>query len=418
MSPALRDAQPGTTPPARRPVGWVVAGVTTGLITASVLGTTGLVSYLARMLLVPDRTQVDDVRITDVGPDRITVSVTPDTVRPGRYGLWFPGGHLRVGDVLEIADGRVTRALTAVDEGQPLPGPARWNCWYYARDPGADLGMAYRDAWVHSDVGDLPAWVVPPPPGPRHNEGVARSSGGTWAVLVHGRGGARPECLRAVPVLTGLGMTCLIPAYRNDVEAPASPDGRYNLGLSEWRDVEAGVRFALARGARDVVLVGWSMGGAAVLQMLDRSPLADTVRAVVLDSPVVDWGHVLRYHAQEIRLPPILATTLAHLIGQRWARRLVGVHEPLDVAQTNWERRADELRHPMLITHSDGDEVVPMAPSQALARARPDLVRFEPWTQARHTQEWNVDPARWEAAVAGFLVDVLILSRASSTSTP
>lgn len=399
-----------------------MAGVATGVVTASAIGTTGLLSYLARMLLLPDRTEVDDVRIIDVGPDRITMSVTPDTVRPGRYGLWFAGGHLRVGDVLEATDEAVTRALTAVDAGQPVPGPARWNCWYYARDPGADLGMAYADATVRSDVGDLPAWVVPPPAGAGddddHDDAATTREGGTWAVLVHGRGGARPECLRAVPVLTGLGMTCLISAYRNDVEAPASPDGRYNLGLSEWRDVEAAVRFALERGARDVVLVGWSMGGAAVLQLLDRSPLADAVRAVVLDSPVVDWGHVLRYHAGEYRLPQVMATTLAHLIGQRWARRLVGVHEPLDVAQTNWERRADELRHPMLITHSDADEVVPMAPSQALAQARPDLVRWEPWTYARHTQEWNVDPARWEAAVSGFLTDVLNLSRGASTPAP
>ncbi len=395
-----------------------MAGVTTGLVTASALGTTGLLSYLARMLLLPDRTQVDDVRIVEVGTDRITLSVTPDTVRPGRYGLWFPGGHLRVGDVLEATDKRVTRALTGVDDGLPVPGPARWNCWYYARDPGADLGMTYADVRVHSDVGDLPAWVVPPPSAGDQAAAAARPDGGTWAVLVHGRGGARPECLRAVPVLAGLGTTCLISAYRNDVEAPPSPDGRYNLGLSEWRDVEAAVRFALDRGARDVVLVGWSMGGAAVLQMLDQSTLAEAVRAVVLDSPVVDWGHVLRHHAQEFRLPQVLATTLAHLIGQRWARRLVGVHEPLDVAQTNWERRADELRHPMLITHSDGDEVVPMAPSQALAQARPDLVCWEPWTRARHTQEWNVDPARWEVAVAGFLADVLALSRGSSTPAP
>ena len=43
--------------------------------------------------------------------------------------------------------------------------------------------------------------------------------------------------------------------------------------------------------------------------------------------------------------------------------------------------------------------------SIALAAKRPDLVRFEPWREARHTQEWNVDPERWDAVVRGFLTE-------------
>ena len=415
MTRISRDDPAGTAPAVRRPLALVVAGVATGLVTVSAIGTTGLMSYLARILLLPDHNLIDDVRIEGVQPGRIILSKTGDSVLPGRYGLWFPNGHLRVGDVLHTCDRSVTRSLTAIDAGVPQEGPARWNGWYYARDPGADLGMAYEDVVINSDVGELPAWVVTPDAGEPGTD--AAPLRGTWAVLVHGRGGRRPECLRALPVLTGLGATCLISSYRNDPDAPASPDGRYNLGLSEWRDVEAGVRFALARGARDVVLVGWSMGGAAVLQMLDRSAQADAVSAVVLDSPVIDWGDVLRHHAREFRLPQVAATTLTHLIGQRWARRLVGVHEPLDVAQTNWERRADELRHPILLIHSGGDEVVPIGPSQVLAQARPDLVRWEPWTVARHTQAWNVDPVRWEAAVAGFLTGVRRLPRPSRAAT-
>ena len=57
----------------------------------------------------------------------------------------------------------------------------------------------------------------------------------------------------------------------------------------------------------------------------------------------------------------------------------------------------------MLIIHSRDDEFVPVGPSEALADARPDLVAFIPWEQARHCKEWNTDPLRWESEVAAFL---------------
>ena len=93
-------------------------------------------------------------------------------------------------------------------------------------------------------------------------------------------------------------------------------------------------------------------------------------------------------------------------MGSTRSRRLVGVHEPIDVARTDWVARADELRHPMLVIASDGDDFVPIGPAVALAGRRPDLVRFERWEAARHCREWNDDPERWERALA----------RASSTS--
>ena len=61
--------------------------------------------------------------------------------------------------------------------------------------------------------------------------------------------------------------------------------------------------------------MGWSMGGAIVLQLLDRSPLSALVSRVVLDAPVIDWGDVLAHlarHCKEWNTDP-----------ERW-ERLVG----------------------------------------------------------------------------------------------
>ena len=147
------------------------------------------------------------------------------------------------------------------------------------------------------------------------------------------------------------------------------------------------------------------MGAAIILQTLDRSWLSDRVSAVVLDAPVIDWADVLRHNGAVHKIPGPIGSLSRSLIGRRWARRLVGVHEPLDVALTNWEHRADELKHRALLIHSLEDELVPAGPSASLAAKRPDLVRFEPWRVARHTKEWNVDPERWDGVVRAFLAD-------------
>jgi pimeloyl-ACP methyl ester carboxylesterase len=378
----------------------LVAGVTGAAAAgASVVGTLGAATYFARRVITPDRRRPDDTEIRAVDGGTLTLNATDDTVIPGSYGLWLDGGdgHARLGDLVDLDEnaGTVRRELLGVDRGRLTAGYGRWNPYFYGDRPDRSLGLPTSDVIVGSDVGDLPAWLVPAAAG--------TVPGGRWAVLVHGRGARREECLRAVPVLHDLGRTCLIPMYRNDIGAPPSPDGRYNLGLSEWRDVEAAILYAVRHGADAVDLVGWSMGGAIVLQTLDRSWLAERVAHVVLDAPVIDWTDVLRHHAGLNAVPGLVGAVSRNLIGRRSARRVVGVHQPLDVAETDWVRRAGELRHPILLVHSVDDEFVPAGPSAELARRRPDLVRYEPWTVARHTQEWNVDPERWNAVIRDFL---------------
>ena len=363
----------------------------------SAAGTVGAATYFARKVLTPDRLKPDDTQILEVGSDSVTLELTVDSGQPGRYGLWFDEGlgHARVGSVLEVdeAAGRVRRVLEGVDAGELHTGPARWNQYYFAGGPDGGLGLPTRDVEIATEIGMLAAWEVP----------AADHALDRGAILVHGRGAPREECLRAVPVLHDLGFTSLIPMYRNDIGAPPSSDGRYSLGLSEWRDLEAALQHAVDAGAAQIVLFGWSMGGAIILQILDRSWLSDRVSAVVLDAPVVDWADVLRHHGAMHKIPGPIGSLSRSLIGRRWARRLVGVHEPIDVALTNWEHRADELKHPTLLIQSLLDEFVPVGPSISLAAKRPDLVQFEPWPEGRHTKEWNVDPDRWDAVVRAFL---------------
>ena len=126
-------------------------------------------------------------------------------------------------------------------------------------------------------------------------------------IQVHGRGTTRSECLRAVPVFHGLGITTLVVSYRNDGEAPRSRTGTYGLGATEWRDIDAAVGFARRRGARRVILMGWSMGGAIVLQVALNSAHRDVLVGLILESPVIDWRLVLDHQARLLGLPHLVA---------------------------------------------------------------------------------------------------------------
>ena len=368
----------------------VVGGTTAA---ASAAGSLAAAAYFARRVLTPERSRPDDVRVLAVGADTVLLEADPETVVPGRYGLWFDAGagHARVGDVIATDPdaGTVRRVLDGVDRGILTPGRGRWDSSYYGDPPGESLGVPMRYVTVEGELGRMPAWVVP---GDRSR----------WAVLVHGRGATKEETVRAVPALMDAGWTCMAASYRNDEGVPPGPDGRYNLGLSEWRDVEAAVRHAVREGAREVLLAGWSMGGAITMQFLDRSPLRDVVPRVVLDGPVLDWGDVLAHHARLNRIPHVIDTLATSMMGRRWGKRIVGVHESVDVARTDWVTRADEVRTPMLVIHSADDEFVPVGPSRALAQRRPDLVTFVEWQLARHVKEWNVDPDRWREVVAAY----------------
>ena len=182
--------------------------------------------------------------------------------------------------------------------------------------------------------------------------------------------------------------------YRNDIGAPTSPDHQYHLGDTEWEDVEAGVSYALSHGAQDLVLFGWSMGGCLVETFLRRSSYAAHVRAIVLDSPILNWQRVLEAQVQRMHLPHWCGSLLKWMVA-RFAH--------IDFAAFNYERSAGEISIPTLLFHGMADVQVPVKSSDLYVEARSNWTTYRRVEGVDHTLVWNADPQIYEEALAMFL---------------
>ncbi len=321
-----------------------------------------------------------ETTVEGVAPGRVTVSRAEVTERPGVYGLDWPTGHAVVGEVLSSNAQGVTRRLCTANSYLVAGMKVTYDHDAYVGTPSS-VGLAYTTVSYPDEVGPMPAWFVP---GRTH----------TWAIVVHGINGNLEGDLHLAPALHRAGLPALLIAYRGDQGAPAGPDGLHHMGLTEWRDLAAAARYALAHGARRLVLLGTSMGGAIVAQFMERSPLAAHVAGLVLDAPALSWKAVLSYNATEMGLPSVAALPVEWAIGAR--------------IDADWSS-LDALQHPsafhlpILLFHGTEDKVVPIATSDQFAKELPGWVTYYRVPRAGHAEAWNVDPALYEHRLTAFL---------------
>jgi uncharacterized protein len=330
-------------------------------------------------------------RVEIVAVDHATLTLRgPDAARGGWWGVATEHGYARVGPPVGDDDGLVVRPVELRTGTLEAGATGLLDAYAAPPDPRhlPGVGDTVREVAIPGPVGELPSWWFP-------------AAGPTWAILVHGRSSVRQEAFRVVPLLHGLGMPSLAISYRNDPEGPPSPDGRSHLGATEWQDVEATVAWARERGARDVVLIGMSMGGACAAELVRRSPLAGHVRALVLDAPVLDWGPVIRRAAITRGLPaavlPLLLPPTMRLAERRsqidW-HGLRHMHDP------------EGYDRPTLLIHGDEDPTVPVELADAFADTRTDVVTYLRVLGAGHVRAWNHDRVRYEQTLTAFLGEV------------
>jgi fermentation-respiration switch protein FrsA (DUF1100 family) len=219
----------------------------------------------------------------------------------------------------------------------------------------ADIGLGYREVSLRSTDGlTLAGWWVP-------GNDPSRA-----VVLVSGIGGDKSDrhVLETAAVYARAGYGVLMIDLRAHGR---SEGGRVTMGYKEVRDVRGALTWLKERGfsAKEIVLHGFSLGGATVL----RAAPGTGVGAVVEESAYADLPLILRQRLPEVSGLPAFFTPGILLMGKLF----LGI-DPWAVRPERDASRLCEEGVPLLIIHSTGDEVVPFEHAERIKQACPEAV--------------------------------------------
>jgi uncharacterized protein len=217
----------------------------------------------------------------------------------------------------------------------------------------ASVGLGYREVeFLSTDGVRLSAWWVP----------VEDSS--LAAVLVPGWGGYKfnEHLLQTLPVYHDARYSVLL----LDLRAQGESEGtRRTLGYREVRDVRGALAWLQRQGyALDqVVLHGWSMGGATALRAAPGTGVAAVVEeAGYADLPLLLKGEIPDF----VRLGRLLRPAIL------LAGRLFPDFDPWEVLPKKEAAKLSVEGVPLFIIHSTEDDIVPYEQARIFAAAYPD----------------------------------------------
>jgi fermentation-respiration switch protein FrsA (DUF1100 family) len=217
----------------------------------------------------------------------------------------------------------------------------------------ADVGLDYREVSLQSTDGlQLAGWWVP---GNDPSRAVVLVPG----IVIEKVG---RHDLETASVYAGAGYSVLIV----DLRAQGRSEGeRVTMGYEEVRDVRGALTWLEERGFSpdEIVLHGFSLGGATVLRAAPESGVA----AVVEESAYADLPLILRQQLPKVSGLPPFFTPGIFLMGKLF----LGI-DPWAVRPEEDARRLCEKGIPLLIIHSKDDETVPFEHARRIKVACPE----------------------------------------------
>lgn len=291
-----------------------------------------------------------------------------------RYALWATAATLGV-------SGAVTAAVSMA-AGYLVYQYARARGQWGTDEPPAGVAeeVDFRSA---EDSIKLSGWFFP-----------AAEQPAPAVIMCHGIWTGRRECLPLALRFQSAGYNVLTFDFR----AHGLSEGRFtSVGHRETYDVLGAVEYVKNRPEVDparMAVIGFSMGAAASIQAAARCP---DIAALVADSAYASFVDAAKYSFRLVtRVPHFPLAPMA----MRWARWIVNVDanqlRPIDVIGQISPR-------PILVTHGELDEIVPVRHAHALFKAagEPKELWIDP--EAHHVGSRDTDTDTYFERVSRFL---------------
>ncbi|WP_139006277.1 alpha/beta hydrolase family protein [Arthrobacter crystallopoietes] len=358
----------------------------------------GFAVVMARKIVKPGPKDYRRAELTDDGR-RVRIDLDDYTKAPGDFGVFDPvtERYTRVGEITLIDEDHkyVERRIHPLDSWPASLGPlVDWTPDVFF-EPSAVAGR-FEEVHIPTAYGAAPAWLF---------QGKTTD---TWVIHIHGSWTDRSIMFRDVHAFSPLGFISLVPSFRSDQEVSPPQAESSHLGQTEWRDVESAVAYAVAHGARRIILSGWSMGGTIALLTAERSAYRDRIVGVVLVGPVTSWRKTIAAGAARAGVPAVGAGLVMSLLQAPPFAMMLGLEEPINFNALEWVDIPNRVAVPTLVLHSSADQEVPWEISVAFQRANPDTVTLVPLPEAHHTQEWNASPCTFTNELTSWISKTIL----------
>lgn len=297
-------------------------------------------------------------------------------------GRWLGWAALAVAAILILGIVGVSVYVGwSLSHGEPQP---------VDRTP-AELGLAYEPVVFESSDGiTLSGWFLP------------ADNRTQTIIFAHGFRSNRLQpsvpALELARSLVENGFNVFLFDFRNSGES----DGDVTtLGYHEVKDIYGAVRWLKqerAEQAEQIGLIGFSMGAVTAILAAAEEP---EIEAVVADSPFSDLRSYLSANMPiwtglpDVPFTWTIMTILPPLID-------------LDVDAVSPRAVMPDLVQPVLLIHSDRDELIPVSESEILAAAgRPDRTALWVVPSTKHVGAREADPAVYDARIVEFFREAL-----------
>jgi pimeloyl-ACP methyl ester carboxylesterase len=269
-------------------------------------------------------------------------------------------------------------AVAFLTEATLHPSKHRGDIALLAHSVEQDTGAKARAVSITTTDGTLLKawWLIP-------------SSGATSAVIVcHGIADSAMGSLGFAPLFLRHGFSVLVPNSRGHGDS----EGFVSFGVREADDIIQWLAWVRSQGVSTVYGLGESLGGAILLQSLDRG--AD-FRAVVAESSYASFREIADDRIGQ-SIGPVLAGVVV-----REALLYARLRYHVDLSEAQPARSVATTKIPILLIHGAADNQTLPKHSEEIAKANPSI---QLWLvpQAVHTGAYSAAPAEFEGRVLGW----------------